>query len=69
MATRTDPTAGETSGALFRALRSVGVEPDPAARGKSHAGGVTRPLVRLRNAWPPQERGAELIAQPSRNGA
>ena len=30
MATRTEPTAGETSGALFRALRSVGVEPDLA---------------------------------------
>ena len=32
MATRTEPTAGETSGALFRALRSVGVEPDLAYR-------------------------------------
>ncbi|MDE0166390.1 MAG: hypothetical protein OXL36_14955 [Bryobacterales bacterium] len=30
MATRTEPTVGETSGALFRALRSVGVEPDLA---------------------------------------
>jgi 2-phosphoglycerate kinase len=30
MATRTEPTAGETTGALFRALRSVGVEPDLA---------------------------------------
>jgi len=30
MATRTEPIAGETSGALFRALRSVGVEPDLA---------------------------------------
>ena len=32
MATRTEPTAGETTGALFRALRSVGVEPDLAYR-------------------------------------
>ena len=30
MATRTEPTAGETSGALFRALHSVGVEPELA---------------------------------------
>ena len=30
MATRTEPIAGETSGALFRALRSVGVEPELA---------------------------------------
>ena len=30
MATRTEPTVGETSGALFRALRSVGVEADLA---------------------------------------
>lgn len=32
MATRTEPTVGESSGALFRALRSVGVEPDLAYR-------------------------------------
>jgi hypothetical protein len=32
MATRTEPTVGETSGALFRALRSVGVEPELAYR-------------------------------------
>lgn len=30
MATQTEPIVGETSGALFRALRSVGVEPDLA---------------------------------------
>ncbi|MCY4585468.1 MAG: hypothetical protein OXB98_05460 [Bryobacterales bacterium] len=30
MATRTEPIAGETSGALFRALHSVGVEPELA---------------------------------------
>ncbi len=32
MATRTEPAATETSGALFRALRSAGVEPDLAYR-------------------------------------
>ena len=32
MATRTEPAATETSGALFRALRSTGVEPDLAYR-------------------------------------
>ena len=32
MATRTEPTAGETTGALFRALRSAGVEEDLAYR-------------------------------------
>lgn len=32
MATRTEPTVGETSGALFRALCSVGVEADLAYR-------------------------------------
>ena len=32
MATRTEPTAGESTGALFRALRSVGVEADLAYR-------------------------------------
>lgn len=31
-ATLTEPASGETSGALFRALRSAGVEPDPACR-------------------------------------
>lgn len=30
MSTRTEPTVGETSGALFRARRSVGVEPELA---------------------------------------
>ena len=30
MATLTEPAPGETSGALFRALRSAGVEPDLA---------------------------------------
>ena len=32
MATRTEPAATETSGALFRALRSAGVEPELAYR-------------------------------------
>ena len=32
MATRTEPAATETSGALFRDLRSAGVEPDLAYR-------------------------------------
>ena len=32
MATLTEPASGETSGALFRALRSAGVEPDLAYR-------------------------------------
>ncbi|MDE0436627.1 MAG: hypothetical protein OXH92_21735 [Bryobacterales bacterium] len=32
MATRTEPAATETSGALFRARRSAGVEPDLAYR-------------------------------------
>ena len=42
MATLTEPVSGETSGALFRALRSVGVDADLAysADGelRSHAG-------------------------------
>ncbi len=42
MATLTEPAPGETSGALFRALRSAGVEPDLAYRAddevRSHAG-------------------------------
>lgn len=32
MATQTEPASTESSGALFRALRSVGVEPDLAYR-------------------------------------
>lgn len=32
MATQTEPVSTESSGALFRALRSVGVEPDLAYR-------------------------------------
>ena len=42
MATLTEPAPSETSGALFRALRSAGVEPDLAYRAddevRSHAG-------------------------------
>ncbi len=42
MATLTEPAPGETSGALFRALRSAGVEPDLAYRAddemRTHAG-------------------------------
>lgn len=80
MATPTEPTVGETSGALFRALRSVGVEADLAYRAddevRSQAGQNVITVVNARFAelsakvdTQVADLGAKIDAQGARTDA